>query len=77
MKVSHNLKYNSNGLPSWHSGKKNLPIIAGNARDVRLITGLENGNPLQYSHLENSMGKRSLEGYSPWGHKETDMTEHT
>ena len=22
-------------------------------------------------------GKRSLEGYSPWGHKESDMTERT
>ena len=22
-------------------------------------------------------GQRSLEGYSPWGHKESDMTEHT
>ena len=21
-------------------------------------------------------GQRSLEGYSPWGHKESDMTEH-
>ena len=24
-----------------------------------------------------SHGKRSLAGYSPWGHKESDMTEHT
>ena len=24
-----------------------------------------------------SYGQRSLEGYSPWGHKESDMTEHT
>ena len=23
-----------------------------------------------------SQGQRSLEGYSPWGHKELDMTEH-
>ena len=22
-------------------------------------------------------GQRSLAGYSPWGHKESDMTEHT
>ena len=34
-----------------------------------------NGNPLQYSCLENSMGQRSLVGYSPWSHKESDMTE--
>ena len=32
-------------------------------------------NPLQYSCLENPQGQRSLVGYSPWGHKELDMTE--
>ena len=42
---------------------KNLPANAGDARDWGLILGLErpsgvgNGNPLQYSCLENSMGK--------------------
>ena len=34
-----------------------------------------NGNLLQYSCLENPHGQRSLKGYSPWGHKESDMTE--
>ena len=29
----------------------------------------------QYSCLENPHGQRSLAGYSPWGHKELDMTE--
>ena len=33
------------------------------------------GNPLQYSGLENPHGQKSLVGYSPWGHKESDMTE--
>ena len=32
--------------------------------------GEHNGNPLQYSCLGNPM-----DGYSPWGHKESDMTE--
>ena len=38
---------------------------------------LEEGtvNPLQYSCLENPHGQRSLVGYSPWGRKESDMTE--
>ena len=31
--------------------------------------GVGNGNPLQYSCLENPSG------YSPWGCKESDMTE--
>ena len=26
---------------------------------------------------EKSHGQRSLVGYSPWGHKDSDMTEHT
>ena len=30
-----------------------------------------NGNPLQYSCLENSVDGRSLVGYSPWGLKES------
>ena len=34
-----------------------------------------NGNPLQYSCLENPPGQRSLAGYSPWGCKESDTTE--
>ena len=34
-----------------------------------------NGNPLQYSCLENPHGQRSLVSYSPWGHKESDPTE--
>ena len=32
--------------------------------------GEGNGNPLQYSCLENPMDWRSLVGYSTWGHKE-------
>ena len=43
---------------------KNLPANAGGARDSGLIPGsgrspgVENGNPLQYSSLENSMDFR-------------------
>ena len=32
-------------------------------------------SPLQYSCLGNPYGQRSLAGYSPWDHKELDMTE--
>ena len=34
-----------------------------------------NGNPHQYSCLENPHGQRSLAGCSPWGCKELDMTD--
>ena len=37
--------------------------------------GEGNGNPLQYSCLENPHGQRSLAGYSPWGHKELETAE--
>ena len=46
------------------------------------IPGLErapgggNSNPLQYSCLEKSHLQRSLAGYSPWGHKESNTTEY-
>ena len=62
---------------------KNPPASAGDVRDVGLILGSGrspgegNGNPLQYSCLENPHGQRSPVGYSPWGHKESDMTEAT
>ena len=54
---------------------------AYNAGDLGLIPGLGrssgggHGNPLQYSCPENPHGQRSLAVYSPWGCKESDMTE--
>ena len=36
---------------------------------------LEEEMAIQYSFLENPHGQRSLVGYSPWGHKESDMNE--
>ena len=59
---------------------KNLPAKAGGMRDTGSIlrsgrsSRVGNANPLQYSCLENSMD-RSLAGYSPWSHKESDTTE--
>ena len=37
--------------------------------------GEGNGNPLQYSCLENSMDRGAWQATSPWGYKESDMTE--
>ena len=61
---------------------KNLPANAGDEREHGFSSWVgeipwrrEHGNPLQYSCLENLHGQRSLVGYSPWGHKESDMTE--
>ena len=55
--------------------------FACNAGDLGGIPGLGRspgegrGNQLQYSCLENSHGQRSPVGYSPWDHKQSDMTE--
>ena len=60
---------------------KNPPANAGDTRDVGSIPGLGrspgvgNGNPLQYSCLENLHGQRSLVGDRPRSHKESDTTE--
>ena len=37
--------------------------------------GEGNGNPFQCSCLENPHGQKSLADYSPWGLKDSDMTE--
>jgi len=58
---------------------KNLPAMQETwVQSLGWEDSLEEGghdNPLQYSYLENPHGQRSLAGYSPWGHKESGMTE--
>ena len=63
---------------------KNLPASAGDMRDVSLIPGfgtdpgVRNGNPFQHFCLENSMNRGAWRAIvSPWGHKESDTTEHS
>ena len=57
---------------------KNPPANAGDVRDSGSIPGLGRspgggrGNPFQYSCLENPHSQRSLSGYIPWDHKESD-----
>ena len=66
----------------WISGRESA-YNAGDTGDTGLISESggssagENGSPLQYSRLENSMGRGAWQGYSPKGCKESDMTEHT
>ena len=48
------------GNPGWIPGSERAPAEG-------------NGNPLQYSCLENPMD-RSLADYSPGGHKELEVT---
>ena len=55
------------------------PAIAGDADSVPWsgrTPRVGNGNPLQFSYLENLPGQRSLADWSLWGCKESHMTEH-
>ena len=73
-KRSHNI---TKTIADGSDGKES----ACNVGDLGSIPGLGispgggHGNPLQYICLENPHGQRSLAGYSPRGHKESDKTE--
>ena len=67
------------GFPDGSAGKES----ACNVADLCSISGLGRspgegqGNPPQYSHLENPHGQRRLVGYSPEDHEVLDTTEAT
>ena len=67
------------GFPVGSAGKESTC----NAGDLGSIPGLgrslggRHGHPLQYSCLEDHREQRSLAGYSPWGCRELDTTEHS
>ena len=60
---------------------KNLPVSAGDIRDMGSIPGSGRfpwrraGQPTLVFLPGESHGQRSLSGYSPWGGKELDTTE--
>ena len=56
------------GFPGGSDGKESTY----NAGDLGLIPELGRSPGVG---LENPHGQRSLAGYSPWGYKESDMTE--
>ena len=64
---------------NWSLCGSNGKESACNARDLGSIPGSGiypgegNGNPLQYSCLENSIDRGAWQ--APWGCKELDMTE--
>ena len=65
------------GFPGGSDGKAS----AYNAGDLGSIPGQGrsagegNGNPVQYSCLENCMDGGTWQATSPWGHKKLDTTE--
>ena len=76
----HDIK--ENGFPGG-TVVKSLPANAGEAGDVVSILGSgrfpwrRKWQPIPVFLPGKSHGQRSLAGYSPWGHTESDMTEVT
>ena len=68
------------GLPLWLNSRESA-CSAGNSGDGGSIpregssSGVGNGNPVFLPGKFH--GQRSLTGYCPWGHKESNTAEHT
>ena len=61
---------------------KNPPANAGDTRDMGLMLSQEVPWRRKWQHTPVFLpgkfhGQKSVAGYSPWGCKESDMTEHT
>ena len=72
------------GLLWWHSIQvvNYLPANAGHTGEASLIPGSDDAlekkwQPTPVFLLGEFQGQGSLEGYSPWGLKELDTSEHT
>ena len=65
-------------LPRWLSGKESACQCRRHGFNpwVRKIPWRRKWQPTLVLLTGNSHGQRRLEGYSPWGGKELDMTEH-
>ena len=73
------LAYVINDFPGG-SVVKNPPANAGDMSSIpvfRRSPGDRNGNPLQYSYLENPMNRRAWWDAVPGVAKESDTSEHT
>ena len=74
------LSYDKWGLPKWHSGKESACQCQRGKRLefspwVWKIPCRRKWQPIPVFLPGKFHGQRSLEGYSPWGCKELDMTE--
>ena len=69
-------------FPMWRSGKESACQCRRRKRHrfdpwVRKIPWRRKWQPTVVFLPGKSHGQRSLAGYSAWGYKESDMTEHT
>ena len=64
------------GFPWWLSSKKLLAVQETQVQSLGQEDPMEKGMATHSVFLPGKLhGQRSLVGYSPWGHKELDMTE--
>ena len=65
------------GFPCGSDGKESPCNVGdlGSIPELGRSPWGEHDNPFQYSCLKNPHGQRSLVDYSPWGSKESDITE--
>ena len=80
-KSVNNKRRHREGLPWWSGGKDSACQCRRHKRCrfnpwVRKIPWSRKWQPSPVSLPGKSHGQRSLVGYSPWSHKELDMTEH-
>ena len=64
-------------LPGGSAGEESACHVGdlGSIPGLGRLPGEKHGNPLQYSCLGSPHGQRSLAGYSPWGHRQSDTSE--
>ena len=65
-------------FPGGSDGKVSVYNVGdlGSMPGLGRFPGEGNGNPLQYSCLENPMDREAMDGcYSPWGRKESDRIQ--
>ena len=76
--LRHNLKH-TKGLPRWHSGKESTCQYRrhGFTPWVGKIPWSRKWQPIPVFLPGKFHGQRSLADHSPWGHRESDMGEHT
>ena len=64
------------GFPGGSDGKVSAPMQETQVQSLGWVNPLEKGVANHSVFLPGEFhGQRSLEGYSPWGHKESDTTE--
>ena len=77
MKNEQQVNQKHQGFPDGSDSKESTYNVKelGSIPLLGWSPGRGHGKPLHCSRLENPHGQRSLVGYSPWGHRESDVSD--